>query len=426
MTDYSNRWAPLQCVAFRFATVFFFLNIFPFPLSSIPGIHMVGQWYEQGKQALVVWVAENVLRLPEAITVFRSGSGDKTYDFVFLFVAFSLSLLVTLVWSVIDRERTEYTRFLYWVRVGVRYYLGMMMVVYGMSKVFHLQMPSPRLFQLVQPFGDKSPMGLAWSYVGYSEAFSMFTGLAEVLGGVLLFFRRTTTLGALLVAAVMCNVAVMNFCFYIPVKLYSILLFVMAVFLVLPDADRLLHILVWNQPTQPRLESRYLHKKWMRISAVVVKVLFIGAILIGNITSSMKMVGVYGDKRPQAPLYGIYYTETFVLNGDTLAPLTTDVTRWRQFITESPDYVHVKFMNDSLTYFPVSWDTTAHKITLNSGQGNEAEKAIFRYREIADTLELSGTLKQDTVKIRLRKRDLNSFRLIGTGFRWIQEYPYNR
>ena len=97
----------------------------------------------------------------------------------------------------------------------------MMLLSYGFAKVYKTQFPEPSLIRLLQPLGSFSPMGLAWTYMGFSEAYNMYTGMLEVLGGLLLIWRRTTTLGALLVAGVMSHVVVMNFTYDIPVKLLS-------------------------------------------------------------------------------------------------------------------------------------------------------------------------------------------------------------
>ncbi|SEL88691.1 DoxX family protein [Parapedobacter koreensis] len=424
--DSPTHWTAVQLLAFRYFAVFIILYIFPFPLSMIPLVSSLMQWYTAAWHAVVVWVGEYVLHLPEPITVFQSGSGDKTYDFVLLLVLAVVSLLVAIVWNVIDRQRYEYNRLYDGLRVMVRYYLAMMMV-YGMSKVFHLQMPSPSLVQLLQPFGDKSPMGLAWSYVGYSKAFSLFTGIAEVIGGLLLFFRRTTTLGALFVAAVMFNVAIMNFCFDIPVKLFSTILLLLAVMLLLPDVGRLLRVLVHNKPTEPAPDRRYhLRKRWMRVAAVVVKVVFMGLVIIGQLYGRAQAVKQYGDKRPRSPLYGIYDAELFVLAGDTVPPLITDSVRWRHLILDNPDYAYVKTMNDSLRRFNATMDTAAKTLTLRLPQGSEEERGILHYEEVPEGLLMHGVWRRESVAVRLRKRDLTSFRLINTKFRWIQEYPYNR
>ena len=56
--------------------------------------------------------------------------------------------------------------------------------------------------------------------MGYSRPYAIFCGLVETVGGLLLFWQRTTTLGALIVAASMANVAMLNFSYDVPVKLF--------------------------------------------------------------------------------------------------------------------------------------------------------------------------------------------------------------
>ena len=77
-------------------------------------------------------------------------------------------------------------------------------------------------------------MGLVWTYVGQSKAFSAFVGWSEVICGLLLLFRKTTLAGALLSLVVMGNVVVINMCYDVPVKLYSSMLELMALYLTLP------------------------------------------------------------------------------------------------------------------------------------------------------------------------------------------------
>ncbi len=423
-TNHLTPWPLGHRVAFRFIAIFLLLYILPFPLDKVPGFHVIAQWYSKLWHLIVVWVGNHILRLPEPITLFDGGSGDKIYDYVFLFTIAAVAVLCTLFWSFFGRHRRSYPTALHWLRVLVRYYLGSVLVFYGMIKVFHLQMPSPSLYELVQPFGEQTPMGLAWSYVGFSPAFSAFVGLAEAIAGVLLFFRKTTTIGALMAAAVMFNVAVMNFTFYIPVKLYSSMLFLMAVFLVLPDVGRLRDLLLLSKPTQPRPRKQYLNKRWVRNTALVIKILFIATVVVGNAVTCFKRVKISGDQRERSPLYGIYDVTEFIHNGDTLAPLTTDGGRWRQLITDYPNHIHVKFMNDSIAYYPVVWDTTRSRLVVTGS--TTKDKSAFQFEKNSDSLRLHGVIGYDSVEIKMKQRDLKSFHLINTRFRWIEEYPNNR
>ena len=70
---------------------------------------------------------------------------------------------------------------------------------------------------------------------------------------------------------------VLNFCYDVPVKLYSLNLLLMAVFLMAPDLGKLTGFLVLNRPAAPVTTSGpVFEKRWMRIGALSIKILFIG------------------------------------------------------------------------------------------------------------------------------------------------------
>lgn len=114
-------------------------------------------------------------------------------------------------------------------------------------------------------------MGLAWSFVGYSKGFSAFTGWGELVGGVLLFFRRTTALGAVILVPVLLNVVAINYFFDVPVKLFSSALLLMTLFLLAPDAPRIWNVLVGRDATNPRRENAVLTRRWLRRARRVIK-----------------------------------------------------------------------------------------------------------------------------------------------------------
>ena len=49
------------------------------------------------------------------------------------------------------------------------------------------------------------------AFIGASASYSLFAGLSEFAGGVLLLFRRTALLGAMVSSSVLLNVVVLNF-----------------------------------------------------------------------------------------------------------------------------------------------------------------------------------------------------------------------
>ncbi len=136
----------------------------------------------------------------------------------------------TIVWSLLDRNRPNYQRLQKWFMVYLRLVLATTMIPYGATKIFPWQFPAPTLSKLVQRYGDSSPMGLLWTFMGASRSYSFFGGATELLAGMLLVVPRLATLGALVCIGVMSNVLMLNLGYDVPVKLGSIHLLLMAGF----------------------------------------------------------------------------------------------------------------------------------------------------------------------------------------------------
>jgi hypothetical protein len=131
----------------------------------------------------------HVLRFAKAVPVVPggSGSGDTTADYVRQLCLAALAIVVTLVWTIAGRWQKEYRRAHHWLRIYVRYALAYILLVYGWSRSSKHSSHFPFLTRLIEPYGDSSPMGLRWTFMGYSKPYTFFAGAAEALAGMLLF-----------------------------------------------------------------------------------------------------------------------------------------------------------------------------------------------------------------------------------------------
>ena len=68
------------------------------------------------------------------------------YNYVQLLLALCLTVVIVLIWSLMDRRRTNYDHLLYWSMIVMRYYLAAIMLSYGLAKVFRTQFPPLSLF----------------------------------------------------------------------------------------------------------------------------------------------------------------------------------------------------------------------------------------------------------------------------------------
>ncbi len=231
-------------------------------------------------EKLTGWAAVRVFHLTGiAATRHPTGSGDTAFDYVQVACFLTLALLTAAIWSAIDARRggrREYATAYAWLRLVVRFVLAGTLLGYGYVKLFPAQFPPASMYTMTEAYGDSSPMKLLWTFMGASKAYEIFGGLAEVVAGALLLFRRTSTLGALAAAGVLLNIVMLNLCYDVPVKLYSSHLLMMAIFLLLPDVGPMCRLLVLRRPAElhgvwvPRWERRALRVGSHVLQAVVI------------------------------------------------------------------------------------------------------------------------------------------------------------
>jgi len=414
------NWSLLKRIAFRFFFAYLVLYLFPFPVNAIDAFEDATTGYDSLWARLVQPVGKALFGVDAS--VLPNGSGDTTFNYVQVFCYLAIAILATLVWSLLDRKREEYARLDAWLRVYVRFGLAAAMIVYGTAKVIPTQFPPPTLNKLNMIFGEQSPMGLLWSFMGASPAYTIFTGFAELTAGLLLTMRRTTLLGALIAAGVMTNVVMLNFCYDVPVKLYSSHLLLMALFLAAPSAKRLIDFFIFNRQTQPVEIPRLLPERWTRL---VVPVLRTAVVLLYVGTMLQTTWEYYSGSRYAKPvLYGMWSVEDFSINGQPKAPVLSEAMRWRSVVIDYSSF-NVRQMNDTRVRYVAKIDTAKRTIALMRPQ--PPARTSFTYSQPQRSLiVMQGMLDGKSVRATLKRIDKLDFLLTSRGFHWINEYPMNR
>lgn len=409
---YKPEWSYKSLLSFRFIASYFLLYIF---LMFASGLF----------ESPFRWIGKTILGLDYKFDVNGYGSGDNTYAYITLFVNVLLALLISLVWSLVHSARKSYNKAFYWFLVVLRIFVILAMFLYGFVKVFQIQFQPASFVKLLQPLGEFSPMGLAWQYMGYSKGFGMFAGVMEILGGVLLIWRRTATLGAFIIIGVMSQVAMMNMMFDIPVKLFSIHLILMSLVIFMTDYKRFIAVFIKNKRTEAYdFYHPFTSKSYHKTISIIKKVLLPTILIAGCILGYLGQINI-SDINHRPTLYGIWKTETFIKNNDTIRPLITDAFRWRYLLIERKDKAVVKTMTDKLVKYTFITDTTQNKISLYS-EFSIKDSLNFAYTSPhTNLLKLKGKLENDSISITFKKMDLNKYPLRARGFHWINEKPYN-
>ncbi|HEX8528659.1 MAG TPA: hypothetical protein VF646_01505, partial [Cytophagales bacterium] len=235
-------WKGYQKVLFRIAFIFF-ISI------SIPNN---AEWYQH------VWNIDWLnLHYRDLYDVARFGSGINLFGntlfgnplqgYANWIITLAFAAVGGLAWTLIDRrqpEPREYNRLYYWLRVVVRYRAGIGIIGFGFTKLLPVQMPYPSEGLLNTDFGDFTAQKIFWMSIGIVPWYQIFTGVVEVAAGALLFFRKTTFLGAVLLFGALGDIVYVNFAYDGGVHVYSSYFVLLAAFLLVYDTPRLYNLIV--------------------------------------------------------------------------------------------------------------------------------------------------------------------------------------
>ena len=162
------HWSLGKRLAFRFLVTYFLLHAGTALCQLIPLVGAgIAAALDSALQPFFVWVGKVVFGVE--ITVFPNGSGDTTYNWVQFATNLVLAGFATLIWTVLDRRSRAYPRLGDGLWIAMRFTLGWAMLSYGINKIFALQFPEPGMQRLLQTYGDSSPMGLMWTFMGASQ-----------------------------------------------------------------------------------------------------------------------------------------------------------------------------------------------------------------------------------------------------------------
>jgi hypothetical protein len=274
------------------------------------------------------------------------------------------------------------------------------MIRYGAIKIIPTQMIAPPpLGALSARIGDLFPNYMLWWTVGASPAFETATGFAELLGGVLLLVPRTTLLGALISAANMLFVFLVNMCYDIPVKQGSLMLFIMAVILVAPDLPRLADMFFFHRRVERSRIPPLFRNRWLNAVPHVLLLLW----GLSSVRSGLEMARQRYDAMnpPRSPLYGVWSVEGFERDGREV-PLYTEPDRWRLVQFRTPGSLQVEQMAGERRTYSLGLDMEKKTMTLGPPP---AGSLTFRRPE-KDVLVLDGVLEGRRVSAKLRKMPL--------------------
>lgn len=428
-----NAWPLPARVAFRWLACYFALYcLLPTPFSPVAPIsRLLGRALD----VPLPWLGRALFGIGEVPHGFPTGSGDTIADYLRVLLIAMLAIVGAAAWTAF-RDAPSHRRLAVWLLSGIRYSLALALMGYGAIKILMQQMPEPDAVRLTTPFGELSPMGLLWAFTGASRTYEIFGGLAEFIPGVLLVFRRTTLIGAMLAVPVMVNVVLLNFAYDVPVKLYSLHLLVMSLAVIAPNMHRLYGVLVQNCAVAPGDIAAPVSDTRLRLVRGVWKgyVLAFTAMLFVR-SSESRAEGTNFTSQRDRSLEGAWTIRD--------AEGLPNSEGWTHLAVSRRGYGRLRMRNDSVASIGVrvwhgrgelNFPTPPVAIQVNRSPMIRALTFALpreapvegRWSYPGDTIVLHGQLDGNAVHAVLVRRDLSQMELTNRGFHWVQQYPNNR
>lgn len=328
------RWKGYEKIAFRFFLIYFFIQAVPL------------DWLYYKQVFAIDWAHlryNDIFVLAHYMPQFIAGP----QSFISWGIVAALAAAGTIAWTIVDRNRTAaYPNLYYWIRTIVRYRLAIGVIAYGFIKVFPLQSPYPSISTLNTSYGDFTRWKLFSISLGIVPTYETFLGLVEVAAGLLLLFRKTASVGAVIILLFTGNVFMSNIAYEGGEVVYSLYLIVLALFVLFWDLQRITRLLVLQKPTTPNRFRPVFTAKWQLNARWILKSAFVFFFVL---LYSFKTATGYKHDPYQYPVTkglphaaGIYQVKTFRINADTIAWSKNDPVRWQDVVFEEWNTISIR------------------------------------------------------------------------------------
>jgi hypothetical protein len=359
------------------------------------------------------WLDRHFFHVGYDPAIYSALPGDSRFGVIFYLLLLIGSIIGTVVWSMLDKKRLSYDKCLYWFRRYLRYVLALTLFTYGIDKVIPSQMSYPGVLDQLRPMGDNNRFSILWYFMGVAPGYMILTGAMEIIGSLLLLYRRTVAAGCLILLVMLVNIVALNIFYNVQVKLFSFQLLCYCLFILYPYITPLVKLFFLGQPVslvQPIYRLRTLRQDRL-LSGVSMLIILVGAGLF-----TTEVYKRYQRHQAAARSEKIYEVTTFVAK-DTLPPLETDTLRWKRCVFTSQRYppfrdmVFVYYMQGDMDYYVYARDSSRHTLTFKD-DSDSLRWPIFHYSYPGkETMLLTGKWKGQDVTISMNRRTTDSMNL---------------
>lgn len=238
---------------------------------------------------------------------------DYSSDSCSMLVLIIILLLTSIIFSFLIKRKCA-KRFLMIIEYVCIIYISVILIKYGVDKIFKTQFPEPEYNILFTRFGNLDKDILFWSTMGTSKIYNIIIGSIELFSGALLLFKRSRFLGSLLAIISFSQILIINISFDISVKLFSLILLLMSLFLVRKNGWELILKIIEVPKNNFFDQTSFLpFKTFLKILVIGIVLVNVGMPYFNNDFNAktdddvMHLTGVYRVNSSESPYQYLFF-----------------------------------------------------------------------------------------------------------------------
>lgn len=333
--------------------------------------------------------------LPYKLSKFILPAGFLTLGFAVLF-----SIGFSIYWHKKERKGTfNFIKYVSWLSTLLRYWIAFLLLDFGFQKIFEVN------FNYSYHIDDSlvsalTGSELTWKYYGFSYAFAVILAFFQIIGSILLLFKRTILLAITILLPVMLNIVLINIFYNIgPITLFTSLLITLGlVYLFLQQKVNLIKIFNEYKNTLPSV-GNIISRSLARILCVLIPLLFV--------------IYYNYDVQLSKKYFGKWKVESMVRNGrlvlenewqkDTLAWKTIYIEeRGKMYFCPNP-YVYVDNTSLFMKYH-YDFKNQNFKVISYEKSMTKPDTILVQISKFKDkSMQWKMILYKDTIQMELKK-----------------------
>ena len=284
-----------------------------------------------------------------------------------------------------------------WFQTIITFYVAHMISTYGAAKILKTQFQVPN-YILESPINEVSGFWLTWTYFGYSSTMAYILGGMQILGCLLLIFRKTRLMATFILLPIMVNIDLIDHFFRISSLAYynSLHYTFMLIFIMMLDFDKLKDAFLSYK------EYYYFNRKTVIFNLIRI-------VVIGG--AFLHIYLLREGQQPKTALDGVWKIEEITQQKQNIIPsYTTMDSVWSKVYLEGDFGIVFKYNPDKFDdstdmygQYKVDQSKKEIKVDLYKEVPNQGKNLLLKYQVKDSSLVMRGMYKKDSLIMRLKK-----------------------